>query len=162
MKQKERHYLFTSYKYNNMYNIYIHIMSLRNRTINNIIKTNKYYTDTIEYPEYIQPWTIVPAFTYIKDRQLEEKSLTYNPVYAGKRVDNIYNYKTNEPLHDSIALNAFNRPFGSLRLQRFPSINIKQCRSRDNHSIIEHFNTNNNDLSIIIIICLIMLIIKIV
>jgi hypothetical protein len=135
-------------------------MFLRNRIKNNLIKTSKYYKNTIEYPEYIQPWAIIPAFKYIdgkQGRQLEEKSLTYNPIYAGKRVDNIYNYKTNEPLDDSTSLNAFNRPFGSLRLQRFPSVNFNRGISR-----IERFNNNNNNnlftiISLMIIVCLVIL-----
>ncbi len=127
-------------------------MSLRNKTINNIVKTCKFYKDTIRLPKYIRPWTIVPAFTYNKDkrcRQLEERSLAFHPISNATRVDNIYNYKNNEPLDDSTSLNGLNSPFGSLRLQRFPSANTS-ARSRV-RSRVEPFE-NNDSTSIINII----------
>lgn len=135
-------------------------MSLRNKTINNIVKTCKFYKDTIRLPKYISPWTTVPAFTYNNKRcrELEEKSLAFHPVSNATRIDNIYNYKTSEPLDDSTSLNGLNSPFGSLRLQRFPSVNARgRSRVRSNRSRIEHFNNDSNNVINIIILFLIII-----
>jgi hypothetical protein len=99
---------------------------LRNRTINNIVKQCKFNTDTIELPKYINTWTIMPTFTYNKNkkcRQLEEKSLTFHPKTRSSRRDNIFNYKNNKPLHHSrsLALQRFSlvEPFASKGIENY-------------------------------------------
>ena len=74
-------------------------MALRNKTIHNIINNCKYYYDIIERPSYLQPWVLMPSFTYNKKkrcRQLEEKRLIHHP---NRRTDslNYFNYKNNLP-----------------------------------------------------------------
>ncbi len=85
-------------------------MSLRNKTLTDIIADCNFYEETIENPSYISSWTNKPAFTYNptkKCRQLEELRLLYNPIRRENRMDKIFDYKINNPLHSNDGISKY-------------------------------------------------------
>jgi hypothetical protein len=76
-------------------------MSLRNKTIKDLLDDCDYYKDIYEMPTYIQSWKIDPKFSYNPNKKcwlLEGKRLTYHPKIRKRTMDGIFDYKTNRPL----------------------------------------------------------------
>ena len=80
-------------------------MSLTTKDTASIIDKCDFYKDHIERPEYIDPWTMHPRYTYNADRrcrQLREHRSLYIPDINGSLIDTPFNYRNNSTNSGSI------------------------------------------------------------